>query len=174
MTQNDRQQRMAERILEDERLRGDLEDDAATALVDWASKRAAAAAADPARPDAAVEAEVEAIRKAARAAARSGETEPQRLIGLAEARLAPGAAVSAGPAQPAASAASANVPESAERSAAPAASAATAQAARPEAQTGGALPDGVSSAQSASAPAPRRRRKRNRMARFLKRIQGGR
>ena len=140
MSNTDRQQRMAERILEDERLRGNLEDDAATALVDWASQRAAAAAADPARPDEDVEAQVEAIRKAARAAALSGETEPRRLIALAEARLAPGATVSAGAAQPA-----------------PAAPAATAQAAQP-----------------ASAPAARRRRTRSRMARFLKRIQGGR
>jgi len=44
MTTNERQQRMAERILEDENLRGDLEDDAATALVDWASKQATSAA----------------------------------------------------------------------------------------------------------------------------------
>src|SRR3989442_15228241 len=90
MTTNERQQRMAERILEDENLRGDLEDDAATALIDWASERAAAAAADPARSDAVVEAQVQAIRQAARAAARSGETAPQRLIALAAARLAPG------------------------------------------------------------------------------------
>src|SRR6476659_8687751 len=89
MTTNERQQRMAERILEDENLRGDLEDDAATALVDWASQRAAAAAADPNRSDAVVEAQVQAIRAAARAAAHSGETAPQRLIALAAARLAP-------------------------------------------------------------------------------------
>src|SRR6478672_3401571 len=89
MTTNERQQRMAERILEDENLRGDLEDDAATALIDWASKQAAAAAADPAASDAAVEAQVQAIRQAARAAALSGETAPQRLIALAAAKLAP-------------------------------------------------------------------------------------
>src|SRR5688572_6211540 len=89
MTMNERQQRMAERILEDENLRGDLEDKAANALVDWASKRAAAAAADPDRSDAAVEAQVQAIRQAARAAALSGETAPKRLIALAAARLAP-------------------------------------------------------------------------------------
>lgn len=88
MTTNERQQRMAERILEDENLRGDLEDDAATALVDWASKQAAATAADSARTDAVVEAQVQAIRQAARAAAISGETEPQGLITLAAAKLA--------------------------------------------------------------------------------------
>ncbi len=89
MTTSEREQRMAERILEDESLRGDLEDDAATALVDWASAQAAAAAANLERTDAVVEAHVQAIRKAARAAALSGETEPKRLIALAAAGLAP-------------------------------------------------------------------------------------
>jgi len=37
-----RQQRMVERFLEDEQLRGDLADDAATGLVNWAGKRAIA------------------------------------------------------------------------------------------------------------------------------------
>src|SRR5215213_10857729 len=89
MTTSEREQRMTERILEDESLRGDLEDDAASALIDWASAQAAAAAADPDRTDAAVEVQVQAIRKAARAAALSGETEPKRLIALAAAGLAP-------------------------------------------------------------------------------------
>jgi hypothetical protein len=88
VAQNERQQRLIERVLEDERLRGDLEDTAATALVEWASQRVATAAADPARPDAEVEAEVQAIRAAARSAARSGETEAQRVIELANAALA--------------------------------------------------------------------------------------
>jgi hypothetical protein len=88
MSENERQQRMVERILEDERLRGDLEDPAATALINWASARAAAAAADPGRPEAEVEAEVQAIRAATRAAARSGEHNPHRLIAQAEAALA--------------------------------------------------------------------------------------
>jgi hypothetical protein len=90
MTENERQQRMVERILEDERLRGDLEDTAATALIQWASERAGAAAADPTRSDDAVEADVQAVRKAARAAALSGETDPQRLLAVAESNLAPG------------------------------------------------------------------------------------
>jgi hypothetical protein len=89
---------MVERVQEDERLRGDLTDEAATALVEWASQRVAAAAADPARPDADVEAEVLAIRAAARSAARGGEVDPQRVIALADAALAQPAA---GPAQPA-------------------------------------------------------------------------
>ncbi len=88
MAENERQQRLIERVQEDERLRGDLEDTAATALVEWASQRVATAAADPARPDAEVEAEVQAIRAAARSAARSGESEPQRVIELATAALA--------------------------------------------------------------------------------------
>jgi hypothetical protein len=88
MSENDRQQRLIERVQEDERLRGDLTDDAATALVEWASQRVAAAAADPARPDTDVEAEVQAIRTAARAAARAGEADSQRVVALAEAALA--------------------------------------------------------------------------------------
>jgi len=88
MTENERQQRMVERILEDERLRGDLEDSAATALINWASERAGSAAADPARPDDAIEADVQAIRKAAQAAARSGESDPARLVEVAQAALA--------------------------------------------------------------------------------------
>jgi hypothetical protein len=104
MSENDRQQRMVERIQEDERLRGDLEDSAATALVNWASERAAKAAADPARPDDAVEAEVQMVRKAAQAAARSGESDPQRLLSLAEEALAGSAAPATGAAQPPAAA----------------------------------------------------------------------
>src|SRR5262245_30450320 len=79
---------MVERVQEDERLRGDLPDEAAAALVEWASKRVATAAADAARPDAEVEAEVQTIRAAARAAARAGETNPQRLLAMAEAEMA--------------------------------------------------------------------------------------
>src|SRR5215216_224523 len=87
MSENKRQQRVVERILEDEGLRGDLEDTAATALVNWATAHAEAAAADPARPDDVVEAEVQAVRMAARSAARSAESDPKRLIALAEAAL---------------------------------------------------------------------------------------
>jgi hypothetical protein len=88
VSENERQQRMIERVQEDERLRGDLPDDAATALVEWASQRVATAAAEPTRPDAEVEGEVQAIRAAARAAARTGETDSQRLLALAETELA--------------------------------------------------------------------------------------
>jgi hypothetical protein len=98
VSENQRQQRMLERVQEDERLRGDLPDEAATALVEWASQRVATAAVDPARPDAEVEAEVQAIRAAARAAARAGETDPQRLLAIAETELAQGTAQAARPA----------------------------------------------------------------------------
>jgi hypothetical protein len=99
MSENERQQRMVERIQEDERLRGDLEDAAATALVEWASERVAAAAADPARPDAEVDADVQAVRAAVRTAAHSGEGDPQRLIALAGAALAQDAGAARQPAQ---------------------------------------------------------------------------
>src|SRR6266496_199543 len=88
MTETNRQQRVVERILEDESLRGDLEDPAATALINWASERAGAIAADPSRSDQAVEEFTLTIRTAARLAANSGEREPERLVALAEAALA--------------------------------------------------------------------------------------
>src|SRR6266508_3912393 len=88
MTETNRQQRVVERILEDESLRGDLEDPVATALINWASERAGTIAADPARSDAAVDAASLAIRAAARQAASSGEREPERVVALAEAALA--------------------------------------------------------------------------------------
>lgn len=88
MGENERQQRLIERVQEDERLRGDLEDTAAIALVQWASDQVARAAADPARPDDEVETEVQSIRRAARTAANSGEGDPQQLIALANEALA--------------------------------------------------------------------------------------
>jgi hypothetical protein len=181
MTENERQQRMVERILEDERLRGDLEDTAATALIQWASERAGAAAADPTRSDDAVEADVQAVRKAARAAALSGETDPQRLLAVAESNLAPGTTlkpesaaatpVAAAPEQPAAQApqtqnAPATAPDSA-RAAAPAAAKPTQPAAQaPQTQN---APAAAASSSRTSRP---RRRKRNRLAEFLKRVTG--
>jgi hypothetical protein len=184
MTTNERQQRMAERILEDENLRGDLEDDAATALVDWASKRAADAAADPARTDAVVEAQVQAIRQAARAAARSGETEPQRLIALAAAKLAPSHdAAHAEP--PAASTGASDLAQpavvtdvSAAENAAPPADvpvlADAIPAARPTPSARQAEPASGSAPKPAESAGNRPRRKRSRLARFFKRVLGGR
>jgi hypothetical protein len=187
MTTSEREQRMAERILEDESLRGDLEDDAATALVDWASAQAAAAAAESDRTDAAVENQVQAIRKAARAAALSGETEPKRLIALAAAGLAPSPDVAK--AEP--PAASTSAPNTAEPAAAADASAgeqpvpnvpAVVEASAPIRATPSASPSTPSTPQAAQAsdtvskpakPAgPRPRRKRSRLARFFKHLLG--
>ncbi|HJZ49454.1 MAG TPA: hypothetical protein VKE41_19890 [Roseiflexaceae bacterium] len=161
MTRNDRQQRMAERILEDESLRANLEDAAATALVDWASQRAAAAAADPARPDDVVEAQVQAIRKAARAAALSGESDARRLIAVAEANLAPGVR--------GASDAAAAVPSIGQEQSAASGSSQPPQPAAPPADSAS-----PASAAPANAPASRQRRKRSRLARFLKRVRDAR
>jgi hypothetical protein len=83
MAENERQQRMVDRILEDERLRGDLEDNAATPLIAWAAERAKEAAADPNQPDEVVEERIASLRAAVREAAGSGDTDPQRLIALA-------------------------------------------------------------------------------------------
>jgi len=107
MTETNRQQTVAERILEDESLRGELEDPAATALINWATERAGRIAADSSRSDAEVDAATMAIRTAARQAASSGEQAPERVVALAEAALteqSPNQAVASGesaPAQPA-------------------------------------------------------------------------
>jgi hypothetical protein len=182
---------MAERILEDENLRGELEDDAATALVNWASEHAAAAAADPARTDAAVEAQVQSIRQAARAAALSGETEPQRLIALATARLAP--SQDAANVEPPAASTSAS--ELAEPAVATVVSVAENAAPPADVPAGSEAPVPVVAASPAASPTPsappveqsnaaapqpakparnRPRRKRSRLARFYKLLFGGR
>jgi hypothetical protein len=190
MTTNERQQRMAERILEDENLRGELEDDAATALIDWASAQAAAAAANPARSDAVVEAQVQAIRQAARAAALSGETEPKRLIALAAAGLAPSqdaanvelpaAPTSASEIAEPAVATNVSVAENAAPPVVPAGNEASLPVA---AAIPAALPTPSASPveqSSEAAPQPakpgrnRPRRKRSRLARFYKHLRGGR
>lgn len=87
MAENARQQRMIERLQEDEHLHGDLTDEAFKALLDWATAKVHAATDDVARPDAEVEADVQAIRSAARKAARSGESQSQQLVALAETAL---------------------------------------------------------------------------------------
>jgi hypothetical protein len=87
MAPNDRRRMVLERLEEDERLRGGLEDDAASALLAWAARRTGAAADDPSRSDQQVEAVAQAVRAAAYAAATSGETEPQRLVARAETEL---------------------------------------------------------------------------------------
>jgi hypothetical protein len=87
---DERQQRAAERILEDEGLTGDLTDQQARPLIEWASAKAASIAADPARSDAEVHDAVSAVRRAVLgvAAAASPEHEATRLIALAEQHVA--------------------------------------------------------------------------------------
>lgn len=190
MTTNERQQRMAERILEDEMLRGDLEDEAATALIDWASAQAAAAAADTARTDAVVEADVQAIRQAARAAALSGETEPKRLIALAAAGLAPShdvaqdapvaatsAAASAEPAVVAevsigqSAAPPADVPPALDAAPAPVVAALPAAPPTPSAPAADLVGDAAPKPVNPAGPRPRH--KRSRLARFFRHLLGG-
>jgi hypothetical protein len=178
MTDNERQQRMAERILEDERLRGDLEDDAASALVDWASKRAVDAAADPARPDDVVEAQVQQIRQAARAAALSGESDPRRLIAVAESKLRPGVTLSSDTGVERAPDSIASEIEPAEQPIEPATPLAAAPtAARSVGEELAKAAVATTTSQPATPPQPahaRPRRRRNRLARFLKRLRGAR
>jgi hypothetical protein len=81
---SERAQRSIERIQEDERLRGDLDDTAASALVAWASALAEQIANDAARSDTDVASAIQAIRSAAHAASRTGENEPQQVIATAE------------------------------------------------------------------------------------------
>jgi hypothetical protein len=172
MTNTDRQQRMAERILEDESLRGELEDSAATALVDWASQRAARAAADPAQPDDQVEALVQQIRQAARTAALSGETEPKRLIALAEDRIAPAAGTSsASGAAPAAAEEGTHAEQPAAVRAVGQEHAAAQEAPLPATTAAEAQPAPADAAPKPDGAPPRRRR--SRLARFLKRLRGG-
>jgi hypothetical protein len=196
MAENQRQQLILERLQEDERLRGDLEDAAATALLGWALERAAAAAADPSRPDEAVESDVRAVRISARAAARSGEHAPDRLIALAEAELqkslGPGSETgAAGPADsaprpeaPAESPTMAGAPEipTTVPPLAPRDAAAPGGAAQPAVEPGAGAPEGAAkSEQNRRQPADAReavetiirsRRKRSRLANFLKRMRG--
>lgn len=86
---SERQQRAAERILEDEGLTGDLTDTQARPLIVWASQRAAAVAVDPARSDEDVSQTVTAIRRAVlrTASAAAAEQTAEELIALAETHL---------------------------------------------------------------------------------------
>jgi hypothetical protein len=80
-----RQQRAAERILEDEGLTGGLVDEPASHLVRWASEAAVRAAATT-FSDEQVNAALAAIRQAARQAARQAGAD-QDVVGLAQAAL---------------------------------------------------------------------------------------
>jgi phage terminase Nu1 subunit (DNA packaging protein) len=84
---SERAQRAIERLHEDERLRGDLSDLAARALLEWAAQHVARIADDTSRSDADVASGVQAIRSAARAAARSGLAAAQEVVAAAEQAL---------------------------------------------------------------------------------------
>ncbi|MBU6333738.1 MAG: hypothetical protein KGS47_04985 [Chloroflexi bacterium] len=72
MVDDDQRQAWLERLQEDERLRGDLEDAAALALLEWAQQQTQIACDDESMDLAGIEIEVQQIRAAARAAARAG------------------------------------------------------------------------------------------------------
>lgn len=86
MPSDERLQELLGRIQEDERLRGDLEDQAAKALVHWALAQTQQLAQID-TDDETLEAHAKAIRTAARTAARSGEQQPQQVLELAETSL---------------------------------------------------------------------------------------
>ena len=87
MAENQRQQLVVERILEDESLRGDLDDTAAQALLTWATGTAGTIAADTTLSDAEVDNKVQAVRRAALIAAGLGVSDPTLLVAQAAAAL---------------------------------------------------------------------------------------
>jgi len=84
---SERQQRAAERILEDESLTEDLTDKPARALITWASEQASILAGEAERSDEQLAAALKHLRTAVRAAAASGEEEPTALVAQAQAAL---------------------------------------------------------------------------------------
>lgn len=125
MSETDRAQGLVERIQEDERLRGDLSDPAATALVAWATEQVLGAAADPQRSDEDLAALAQTVRSAARTAAEAGDAPAAEVVARAQANLAQ--AAPAAPA-PAAEAPAQTLAEPAPAEAPPAAVAALAEA----------------------------------------------
>lgn len=102
---NERQQRAAERILEDEGLTGTLTDAQARPLIDWASAQAARVAADPTRSDAEVDAALGALRQALlRVSSTAADAQDaERLVALAQqafAQLVPDSAPAEHPVAP--------------------------------------------------------------------------
>jgi hypothetical protein len=85
--ENVRQQLLLERVLEDEALRGNLDQRAVQVLLRWVGDQVTEAAADRELPDETVEKAVSEIRQAASAAARTGENNHTLLIEMAERRL---------------------------------------------------------------------------------------
>jgi hypothetical protein len=88
----ERQQRAAERILEDERLTRDLTDDQARPLVEWASTQAALVAADTTCSETELDDRIAAIRRAVVHVGRTaaGEHDAARLVALAQESLEKG------------------------------------------------------------------------------------
>jgi hypothetical protein len=170
MSESNRKQMIVERLLEDERLRGDLTDPAARELLDWATARAAAIAGDPARSDAEVDAEVRELRRATLLAAISGEQEPARVLAHAEAQLAGAPAAQDAPMAGAASRAGG------ERTSAALATLSDEpkpQAAEDERAVGAATAQPAHT-QELHSLEPALRRRRSRLAPLLKRLRGGR
>lgn len=84
MSTVERTQSAIERLHEDERIRGDLGDGAARALLEWATRQVTMVASDASRSDAEVAAGVQAIRTAARIAAREGQALADAVVAAAE------------------------------------------------------------------------------------------
>ena len=84
MSIQQRIQSAVERIQADQRLRGDLEDQPARALVEWAVTQATAIAGDLQRSDDEVEARLKSLRSAAYAAARIGAGAAEQVVAAAE------------------------------------------------------------------------------------------
>jgi hypothetical protein len=84
-----RQQRASEYIQENERLTGDLADEQARPLIEWASYQASTFAADPTRSDDDVDTLLMALRRVVSYIARTAPDEhnPTTLIALAEQTL---------------------------------------------------------------------------------------
>jgi hypothetical protein len=84
MSIQQRIQQAVERIQTDQRMRGDLEDQPARALVEWAVAQATAIASDLQRSDDEVEAQLKSLRSAAYNAARIGASAADQVVAAAE------------------------------------------------------------------------------------------
>lgn len=82
--QNQRLERIIERLQEDEHLRGDLQDAAAKSLLEWAIAQVRAGAQGG---EAQLQATVRNVRQAAAKAASSGLSEPTQIIAAANTAL---------------------------------------------------------------------------------------
>lgn len=82
--QKQRLERIIERLQEDERLRGDLQDSAAQSLLEWAIAQVSAAAQ---KGESELQEAVRNVRQAAVKAASSGLSEPEQIIAVANRAL---------------------------------------------------------------------------------------